>query len=81
MAKRIPTQRGDVLILGTDKTFKIHAVGPVSMDDQQDFQGQANVKHVTGRATAVAEAKGLVVPGRRIFFQDIDTGDWSEISS
>jgi hypothetical protein len=31
-------------------------------------------------AAAVAEAKVLVAPGRRIFLRNIDTGDWSEIS-
>jgi hypothetical protein len=80
MAKRIPTQPGDVLILRTDKTFSIHAVGPVSADGQQYVHGQDNVKYVTDHAAAVAAAKTLVAPGRRIFFQNIDTGEWSEIS-
>lgn len=80
MAKRVPTQAGDVLILRTARTFSVYAVGLVSRDGQQDFQGQENVNHVTGRAAAVAAAKTLVVPGRRILLQDIDTGEWSEIS-
>jgi hypothetical protein len=55
-------------------------VGPVSHDGQQDFHAQTNVKYEIDRAAAVAEAKALVRPGRRIFFRNIDTGDWSEIS-
>jgi hypothetical protein len=69
------------LILQTDKTFTVHAVGPVSKDGQQDFDGQTNLKHVRDRNDAVAEARALVVPGGRIFVLNIDTGDWSEISS
>ena len=37
MAKRIPTQRGDVLILQTAKSFTIYAVGTVFEDGQQEF--------------------------------------------
>ena len=82
MAERISTQVGDVLILKTDQSFTTHAVGQVSKDGQQDFQGSSvTVKHVRDRAAAVAEAKALVVPGRRILFLNIDTGEWSEISA
>ena len=81
MSATIPTRCGDVLILQTDKTFTVYAVGPVSKDGQQDFDGQTNLKHVKDRAAAVTEAKALVVPGGRIFMRNIDTGDWSEISS
>jgi hypothetical protein len=80
MAERMPTQVGDVLILRTD-TSSTHAVGKVLQDGQQDFHRQMNVKYVRDRAAAVAEAKALVVPGRRIFFWNLDTRDWSEISS
>jgi hypothetical protein len=38
------------------------------------------LKYETDRA-AVAQAKALVAPGRRIFFRHLDTGDWSEISN
>ena len=82
MTTRIPTQSGDVLILRTaDTVFGTHAVGPVSKEAQQDFEGQTNVKYVSDRAAAVAAAKALVMPGRRIFDLNIDTGDWSEISN
>jgi hypothetical protein len=81
MAQRLPTQVGDVLILRTERSFKIHAVGRISKDGQQDLKGQENVEYVTGRATAVAKAKALVAPGRRIFLQNIDTENWSEISN
>jgi hypothetical protein len=80
MAARIPTQVGDVLILRTEQSFALYAVGQVSKADQQDFCAQVNVNYVRDRAAAVAEAKALVVPGRRVFFRNIDTGDWSEIS-
>jgi hypothetical protein len=80
MANRIPTQVGDVLILGTSRSFATHAVGRVSENGQQDFHNLVKVKHVSDRAGAVAEAKALVSPGRRIFLWNIDTGQWSEIS-
>jgi len=80
MAKRIPTQVGDVLILRTDKSFTMHVVGLVSADGQQDFQGQLNLQSIVDRAVAVAAAKVLVARGRRIFFRNLDTGEWSEIS-
>ena len=78
---RIPTQIGDVLILWTSQSFVIYGVGRVSKDGQQNFRGAVNVKYVSDRAVAVAEAKALVVPGRRIFLLDIDTETWSEISN
>jgi hypothetical protein len=81
MAERIPTQVGDILILRTARTFATHAVGQVPKDGQQDLHAQRNVKHVQDRAAALAEAKAMVGPGRRIFFLNIDTGDWSEIST
>jgi hypothetical protein len=79
-ADLVPTGIGDVLILRTDQTFHTHAVGRVSRDGQQDVHGQADVQHVRDHAAAVAAAKTLVTPGRRIFLRDIDTGQWSEIS-
>jgi hypothetical protein len=66
--------------LRTDQSFTIYAVGPVAKDRQQDFSSHMNVTYVSDRAAAVAAAKALVVPGRRIFLWDIDTGDWSAIS-
>jgi hypothetical protein len=81
MAKRIPTQVGDVLILRTTRSFTVHAVGRVSTDGQQDFGSEAHVQYETDYAAAVAQANALVVPGRRILFRNIDTGDWREISN
>ena len=81
MAKRIPSLRGDVLILWTTQSYTVHAVGRVSKDGQQDFSSEANVQYEIDYAGAVAQAKALVLPGRRIFFRNIDTGDWNEISS
>jgi hypothetical protein len=79
--KRILTQCGDVLILRTEQSFTIYAVGRVSHDGQEDFRAEINVEYVIDYAAAVAEAKRRVVVGRRILFRNIDTGDWSEISS
>jgi hypothetical protein len=80
MADGIPTQVGDVLILETDKSFAIHAVGRVTRDGQQDFDTQVNVKYESDATAAVARAKALLAPGGRIFICNIDTGKWSEIS-
>jgi len=82
MAKRIPTHLGDVLILRTTQSYAVYAVGRVSKDDQQDFSSEANVNYEIDYAAAVAKAKALVLPpGGRIFFRNIDTGDWKEISN
>jgi hypothetical protein len=77
----IPTRVGDVLMLRTEESFTIHAVGLVSTDGQQHFCGQLNVKHFRDRDSAMVEARTLLAPGRRIFLCDIDTNDWSEISN
>ena len=80
MAACVPQpQRGDVLILGTTKSFSVYAVGRVSRDGQLDFHREAPLKHSSIPDTAVAEAKALVTPGRRIYFRNLDTGEWSEI--
>jgi hypothetical protein len=75
----IPTQRGDVLILETERSLKIHAVGPVTRDGQQDFHTQQTVKYIKEPAAAIAEAKMLVSPGRRIFWLKVDNSEWSEV--
>lgn len=79
MSKPIPTHRGDVLILQTTQSYAVHAVGRVSRDGQQDFGSEANVNYEIDYATAVARAKALVLSGGRIFFRNIDSGDWNEI--
>jgi hypothetical protein len=38
------------------------------------------VRYETDYDAAVAQAKALALPGRRIFLRDIDTGEWNEIS-
>ena len=81
MAKPISTHLGDVLILRTTQSYAVHAVGRVSKDGQQDFSSsEANVKYEVDYAAAVAQVKALVLPGGRIFFLNIDTGHWNEIS-
>ena len=80
MSKPIPTQTGDILILWTkDRIFSVYAVGPVLKDGEQDFFTGMNVKYVRDRAGAIHTAETMVAPGRRIFFRNLDTGDWSEI--
>jgi hypothetical protein len=37
------------------------------------------VKYESDHTAAVAQAKALAVPDRRIFLQNIDTDEWSEI--
>jgi hypothetical protein len=81
MTKRVPSQPGDVLILLTEHSFTIYAVGRVSKEGQQDFHSEEDVKYETDRDTAVAAAKALGAPGRRIFLRNLDAGHWSEISS
>lgn len=81
MANGIPTRLGDALILRTSHSFTVYAVGQVSDDGQKDFHTQTNLKYLNDRTAAVAEAKAVVVPGRRIFVRDLDTGEWSEISN
>ena len=81
MSKRIPTHLGDALILRTTRSYAVHAVGRVSKDGQQDFSSEANVNYEIDYAAAVARAKTLVLPGGRVFFRNIDTGDWNEISN
>jgi hypothetical protein len=81
VAKGIPTQIGDVLILWTDQSFSVYSVGYVFTEGQQDFAAQRNARQERDRAASVAAAKALVVYGRRIFIRHIDTDSWSEIST
>ena len=57
-------QRGDVLILGTAKSFAVYEVGCVVRDGQQDFGGETGVTYSHVRVTAEALAKAIVAPGR-----------------
>jgi hypothetical protein len=77
MTKPIPTRRGDVLIVDTN--YRIHAVGPIVEDGEQDFFTGMNVNYRLGRTAAVNAAKAMASPDSRIFLRDLDTGDWSEI--
>jgi hypothetical protein len=79
MSQRIPTKPGDILILQTTQSYTVYAIGRVSKDGQQDFQGATDVKYENDHTAAVAQAKALAVPDRRIFLQNIDTDEWSEI--
>jgi len=71
VAKRISTLRGDVLVLCSD-TIPVYAVGVVSQDGQQDFHGLADVQYLSARAAALAAAKAMGRPGKRIFVVDVD---------
>ena len=76
MADRIPTQIGDVLILHKSSN-PTHAVGAVSEQSQQDLK--ANMSYEPDRAAAEAAARKLVMPGRRIYIKNTDTGHWAEL--
>ena len=77
----VPTHRGDVLILRTERSYTIHVVGRVLTDGQQDFHGQTNLSYVPDQAEAEAAAKRLVATsGGRIFVSNIDTAVWSEVT-
>jgi hypothetical protein len=79
---RMPTQLGDVLILQTERGVKIHAVGRVVKADQQDFHRvEPAPVYIVDHAEAVAVARALVAPGRRIFLVRLDSGNWSEVAS
>jgi hypothetical protein len=54
-------------------------VGRVSKNGQQDFGSGKDVKYKNDCGAAVAEAKALLVGGRRMFLRNIDADDWSEI--
>jgi hypothetical protein len=77
----IPTQRGDVLILQTERGVKIHAVGRVTRTGQQDFHAEPSPLYIVDHEEAVVAAKVMAAPGRRIFWLKVDSGDWSEVSS
>ena len=81
MATQWPTEIGDVLILRTSVSYTVYAVGSVAAAGQHDFSHSEPVRHVSTHAEAVTTAKALVVPGGRIYLLDIDTAEWSQISS
>ena len=77
--ENLPTQAGDVLILRTERSFRVYAVAVVTQDGQQEFNTEMPVEYVDTSATALARAKVLVRPGGRVFLRNIDTNEWSEI--
>jgi hypothetical protein len=76
MADQMPTEIGDVLILHNSSS-PTHAIGAVSEVGQQTLK--ANMSHERGRPAAEATARTLVVPGRRIYIKNTDTGAWAEL--
>jgi hypothetical protein len=81
MTKLIPTRRGDILVLETkDTNFRIHAVGPVANDGDQDFFTGMNVKYIPDRGAAVDAAQAMASRGKRIFLRNLETNEWSEIA-
>jgi hypothetical protein len=75
----IPTKAGDVLIIWTEASFRTYAVGLVTTADSQDFREGSDVKYLSDRASALAEAKARVAPAGRIFLVDFDNAKWSKI--
>jgi hypothetical protein len=78
---RMPTRRGDVLILASSQTFRMYAVVTVSADGQQDFGTGINGAHFRELAAALKVAKDLVALGRSVYLVNIDTGDWRVLSA
>jgi hypothetical protein len=60
-------------------SLKVHAIGVVVRDGQQDFHTHPVAKYINDQSAAVAEAKTVAQAGRRIFLRNIDTGRWTEI--
>jgi len=79
-SRHIATQAGDVLILHTNSPSPTYAVGAVVLDGQQDFHGGVSVEYVVDGAAAMAKAKALVRPSRRIHLGNLDTREWTQIS-
>jgi len=77
MLRRMPTQRGDVLILAATQSFSTYAVAMVYKDEQQDFGNGFNGRYLASLPEAMKEAKALVMPPGRIYLINIDTGDWA----
>ena len=61
MAKPIPRQRGDTVILFTEQSFTIYAAGQISTDGQQDFHAETDVRYVTDCVAAEAQRHGRLV--------------------
>lgn len=76
MANPMPTEIGDPLILH-NSSIPEHAIGTISEVGQQTLK--ANISHERGRAAAEATARTLVMPGRRIYIKNTDTGAWAEL--
>ena len=72
----MPTQFGDVLILHKSSS-PTHAVGAIFEDGQQFLK--ANISYEPDRTAAEAAARSLVMPGRKIYIKNTDTGQWAEL--
>jgi hypothetical protein len=80
VTQKSPTKTGDALVLRTQRSYTIFAVGAVSNGGQEDFHRQKKVRHVTTRIAAIALARTLVTAGGRIHMLDIDSGEWSQLA-
>jgi hypothetical protein len=79
---RIPTRRGDVLILVTTvPPVAGYALATVCADGQQDFGAGVNETRLAGLGDAMKLATRLLVPGHRIWLSNLDTGEWSMVST
>ena len=79
MTGPIPTRLGDVLIVGTGNTRGLQMVGLIMRDEQQGLLGQAIVQCVTDHGAAVDAALDMVIPGQKIYFMNLDRGEWCEV--
>jgi hypothetical protein len=75
----IETVVGDVLVLATDRTSGLYAIGLVTTDGQQAFLESRQPTYANNRLTAMAMARGMVAPGQRIFVKEFTDTEWSEV--
>jgi hypothetical protein len=78
--RRMPTHRGDVLILVTTQNFPTYAVATVGTDGQQDFGRGLNIMHLVSFTEAVKVARTHLLPGSQTYIMNIDTGEWALVS-
>jgi hypothetical protein len=80
MADPVPTLAGDALVVEIGRrSLTFYAVGRVIADGQQDFLTEGRALYGNDRRQAMTRAKVLAVPGRRIYWLNIETGRWSEV--
>ena len=76
MAKKMPTQFGDVIVKSSDAAPRIYLVCTVFVDGQQDH-GPAEPERFGSLLDAKERAGSIVVEtGGRIFSEDLKSHEW-----